>query len=190
LKPEKHISPLRVRNRSELSFLDPMKRLPHKLLLDTTVYIDELQGRFPRNADEVMRASELWHSTVTESELAAVIGLLDPRHKDTPRVVKEVVSSLESRQAYRILNPDAEVWREAGILAGMLARLQGYAKSERRRALNDALIFLSAAKQGCAVLTRNVADFDFLMQLAPFGKVLLYEIPQFGLESAPRLKVQ
>lgn len=175
LKPEKHTAQLKPRGRSMLTFVDPLKRSFPKLLLDTTVYIDALQGSFPHNAEGVLRASELWHSTVTEAELAALTGLLDPKHPDTPQVVKQVVSSIEKRPDHRILNPDADVWREAGILAGLLARLQHYGKSEQRRTLNDALIFLSAAKNGCDVLTRNVVDFDLLMQLAPFGKAIFYE---------------
>jgi predicted nucleic acid-binding protein len=175
LKPEKHLAQLKPRDRSALPFLDPLKRSFPKLLLDTTVYIDELQGRFPRHAEVALHTSELWHTTVTEAELAAIAGLLEPRHKDTPQVIEQVALLIEKRPSHRVLNPDEEIWREAGILAGLLARLQHYGKSEQRRVLNDALIFLSAAKYGCVVLTRNVADFDFLMQLAPFGKAVFYE---------------
>ncbi len=175
LKPEKHTTQLRPRDHSSLTFVDPLKRSFPKLLLDKTVYIDELQGRFPHNAEVALRTCELWHSTVTEAELAALAGLLDPRHPDTSQVIKQVVTSVEKRPDHRILNPDADVWREAGILAGLLGRLQQHGKSEQRRALNDALIFLLAAKHGCAVLTRNIVDFDFLMQLAPFGKAIFYE---------------
>jgi len=174
-KPEKYTAQLKPRGRSMLTFVDPLRRSFPKLLLDTTVYIDELQGRFPRSAEAALRTSELWHSTVTEAELAALAGLLDARHPDTHQVVKQVAASIDKRPDHRILNPDADVWREAGILAGLLARLQQSGKTEQRRTLNDALIFLSAAKHGCAVLTRNVADFDFLMQLAPFGKAVFYE---------------
>ena len=42
--------------------------------------------------------------------------------------------------------------------------------------LNDALIFFDARKHGRTVLTRNVADFDLLQQLAPDGQVLFYRI--------------
>lgn len=55
-------------------------------------------------------------------------------------------------------------------MAGLLARLQKYGKSEQRRAMNDTLLFLSAAKHGCSVLTRNISDFELLMQLASYGK--------------------
>lgn len=107
--------------------------------------------------------------------MTALAGLLDPAHPKTLLAVQQVLASVERRPDHRILNPDRDVWREAGILAGLLARLQNYGKAEQRRAFNDALIFLSAAKNGCAVLTRNISDFDLLMQLA-VGKVVFYEL--------------
>jgi hypothetical protein len=69
----------------------------------------------------------------------------------------------------RTITADAAIWRAAGILSGMLARTQGYGREQRRRVLNDALLFETARKHGCTVLTRNVADFDLLPQLDPFG---------------------
>ena len=150
-----------------------MPRLP-KLLLDTTVYIDQLQGKLPREVELSLRASSLWHSTVTECELSALAGLLNPTRPDSARAIDEVLASIEQRPSHRILNPDRETWQEAGVLAGLLARLQQYGKADQRRALNDALILLSAAKAGLAVLTRNIADYDLLTQLAPRGSVVFY----------------
>jgi predicted nucleic acid-binding protein len=185
LKPEKYNKPLRTRDRSELTFLDQLQRPFPKLLLDTTVYVDELQGTLPREVEISLRLTEMWHSTVTESELTALAGLLDPNYPNTRTAVQQVFASVERRPTHRILNPDREVWREAGILAGLLARLQKYGKSEQRRAMNDALLFLSAAKHGCSVLTRNVSDFDLLMQLAPYGKSIFYSRTPVSSRSEP-----
>ena len=165
---------LHYRQRSELPFIGDARSIP-ALLLDTTVYIDELQGRLPRDVELALRAARLWHSTVTECELSALAGLLNPDHAGTRRAIDQVIASIEHRATHRIVNPDREVWRDAGILAGLLARLQQYGKPERRKALNDALIFLSAAKAGLTVLTRNVAGFDLLSQIAPWGRVLFYD---------------
>jgi predicted nucleic acid-binding protein len=175
LKPSTRREALSYRERSALPFVVAAMQLPG-LLLDTTVYIDELQGKLPPDVDVVLRSTSLWHSTVTESELAALAGLLDPAHPESGKAVDQVLASIEQRPAHRILNPDREVWREAGILAGLLARLQQYGKGERRKALNDALIFLSAAKAGVVVLTRNVLEFDLLMQLVPRGKAIFYSL--------------
>lgn len=175
IKPEKRLKELRRRDRSALTFLAGLQPPLPKLLLDTTVYIDALQGALPDNMGFALRAGNLWHSTVTEAELAALCGLLDPRRPDTPVVIAQLGASIEMRPAHRILNPDRAMWREAGVLAGLLARLQRYGKEERRKALNDALIFLTAVKHGCAVLTRNIADFDLLMQLFPAGRAIFYD---------------
>lgn len=166
---------LSYRDRSQLRFLPSLKPPFPKFLLDTTVYIDALQGRLPDDAEIALRAGSLWHSTVTEAELAAIAGLLDPAHPDTAHAIAQVAASIEQRPAHRILTPDRDTWREAGIVAGLLARLQRYGKNERRKALNDALIFLTAAKHGCVVLTANVSDFDLLMQLDPRGRAVFYD---------------
>jgi predicted nucleic acid-binding protein len=175
LKPEKHRRSLAYRDRSKLPYLKSLKPPFPKLLLDTTVYVDALQGRLPKSVEIALRAGSLWHSTVTEAELAAVAGLLDPSHPETQDVIAQIAASIELRPSHRILAPDRDAWREAGILAGLLARLQRHGKNERRKALNDALIFLTAAKNGCAVLTRNVTDFDLLMQLDRRGQAIFYD---------------
>ncbi len=69
----------------------------------------------------------------------------------------------------RAITPDAAIWRAAGILSGMLAWTQGYRREQRRRVLNDALLFEAARQHGCKVLTRNVVDLDLLQQLDPWG---------------------
>jgi predicted nucleic acid-binding protein len=175
LKPEKHQKGLVYRDRSQLRFLSDLKPPFPKLLLDTTVYIDALQGRLPGYAEIALRVGSLWHSTVTEAELAAVAGPLDPTHPATAGVIAQIAASIDLRPAHRILTPDRDIWRRAGMLAGLLARLQSYGKNERRKALNDALIFLTAAKNGCVVLTRNLSEFDLLMQLDARGKAIFYD---------------
>ena len=56
--------------------------------------------------------------------------------------------------------------------AGLAMRLAGRAKDQAL--LNDATLFLHANERGCVLLTRNLADFDALQQLAPAGNVLFY----------------
>ena len=174
LKPEKHRTALKPRPELELDFIESAGSRTTKLLYDTTVYIDILQNRFPRRGDAMLRAAEAWHSPVTEAELAATCGLLDPAQAQTRGIMEQIVAVIERRPSHRTLATDSEIWREAGILSGTLARLQGYKSDQRRRVLNDSLLFATARKHGCSVLTRNVLDFDFLQQLDPSGKVLFY----------------
>jgi predicted nucleic acid-binding protein len=175
LKPDKHRKQLVLRDRSQLGFLGDVKRPLPKLLLDTTVYIDALQGTLPEKMEIALRSGSLWHSTVTEAELSAAAGVLDPAHRDTAGVLAQIAASIDLRPAHRTIVPDRDIWRDAGMLAGMIARVQHYGFGERRRILNDALIFMTAVKHGCAVLTRNISDFDLLQQLDPRGQVLFYE---------------
>ena len=51
---------------------------------------------------------------------------------------------------------------------------QGLQRQDRQSLLNDALLFLQALSQGCHLLTRNIADMDYLQQLQPGGQVLFY----------------
>ena len=74
----------------------------------------------------------------------------------------------------RLVVPDAEIWTDAGVVASTLARTQGFQPHQRKNCLNDALIFLSAAKAGLPVLTANRVDFDLVQQLAPEGRFIHY----------------
>ena len=175
LKPEKRREPLTRRSVSTLPFVERASDLPRTLLYDTTVYVDILQGRFPEAGDLAIRAADAWHSTVTEAELIAACGLLNPRHPNTVETTRQIMAVIDRRPAHRTIAPDRETWLVAGVLSGILARLQGYGRHDRRRVLNDALIFATARKHGMAVLTRNIDDFDFLQQLDPSGRVVFYE---------------
>jgi hypothetical protein len=61
-----------------------------------------------------------------------------------------------------------------GILAGLLFRLGSHAVGAEQRTLNDALVYLQGRKLGLPVVTGNIADFDFLNQLVPDGRILVY----------------
>jgi predicted nucleic acid-binding protein len=70
------------------------------------------------------------------------------------------------------VTPDAQVWINACVIAGTLARTQRFQPYQRKECLNDALIFLTAAKAGGPVLTANRNEFDLIQQLAPKGQLL------------------
>jgi hypothetical protein len=75
----------------------------------------------------------------------------------------------------RLLIPDAQVWSGAGVLAGALARTQGFQRYQRKECLNDALIYLTAAKAGLPVLTSDRNQFDLIQHFAPEGQFIRFQ---------------
>lgn len=146
------------------------------LLLDTSVYLDVLQGRTPQAVDDLITYRLCHHSSVCLAELTHVFGRLDPAHPTTKSVLKVVADTIDDVPAHRLHAPDPNIWGHAGITAGLLFRLSHLPKGEghERRFLNDALIFHQAGLLGAAVLTGNIRDFDYLNQLVPSVRVIFY----------------
>ncbi len=147
------------------------------LLLDTTVYIDLLHGVTPRDVDSLLELRTCNHSAVSLAELTHAFGRLDPADPDTKSALKQIHGVIARDIPPRRLHaPESDTWGAAGILAGMAFRLRKLPKKQgyERALLNDALLYLQARKLGCAVLTRNVVDFDVLNQLIPGGQILFY----------------
>jgi len=170
---KQHTHAPKRRDDAHLSFL-PQVHLPEQVLYDTTVYIDALQGKLSEQLKQIIATNNPWHSTVAESELIYLCGRLDPTHPKTSLVMTEIMGHIDRWHTERVLNPDREVWREAAILTGIVSRLHALKTEDRGRMMNDALIFLTALKHGCTVLTRNIKDFDLLLQLVPAGRVVFY----------------
>jgi hypothetical protein len=74
----------------------------------------------------------------------------------------------------RLVEPDAEVAGRGALLGGVLSRIQNHDRASKLRSVNDGILFLQTAKLGLTLLTRNVSDFDYLLQMAPTGRVLFY----------------
>jgi predicted nucleic acid-binding protein len=73
--------------------------------------------------------------------------------------------------------PSADAWTEAALIAGILARIQGYQRESRREVLNDALMLLTAMEAGATLVSRNVRHMDLLLRFRPEAQVLLYDRP-------------
>jgi predicted nucleic acid-binding protein len=164
------------RSHAQLPFIEDGVPLPEKVLYDTTVYIDVLQGKLSRKLEDAIAGRNPWHATIVESELSYLCGRLDPDHAGTPVVIRALQEQIGRWPENRVLNPDRKVWREAAILTGVISRLHRAKDEDRGRLMNDALIFVTALKHGCTVLTRNFRDFDLLQQLVPAGQVAFYRI--------------
>jgi len=144
------------------------------LLVDTCVYIDQMQDRSPQVLDDLIAQRQVNHSTVAIQELMHTVGVLSPSDARTAGVITEIGKQINAMPPHRIFAPDAEVLGRAALLSGILCRLQGYEKDGKLRALQDCVLFLQAQKLGLVVLTANVSDYDILLQLLPAGRALFY----------------
>ena len=174
-KPDKHVGQLAIRQRAELIGIDdlnPVGRIA--VVIDTNVYIREAAGTMPAAVETLLDRALLFHCSVCIAELAIGIGNKDPASPNWAKSRDHYNELTASIPATRLLTPDAEIWTDAGLVAGMLARTQGYQPHQRKDCLNDALIFLTAAKMGMPVLTSNRDDFDVIGQLVPNGRFVHY----------------
>jgi len=132
-------------------------------LLDTSIYITAL-----RAGDEAVLTlrrllapqAPLWLSAVVLEELYAGISRRD-RH-----VVERLERDFERTQ--RILVPTLSDWSQAGKVLARLATEYDYEQIGKGRLTNDALIAMSAARQGITVITANQRDFSRLARFRTF----------------------
>jgi predicted nucleic acid-binding protein len=173
--PGRYTSTLAYRARDQLPW--DLDAIPagSVLMLDTTVYIDAQKARLPQKLAARIATAEIIHSAVALGEIAANLGLLNPAHPGAPGASQVMLETLARADPERTMSPSTEAWLEASVLAGILARTQGLPKEDRRKLLNDALIFLSAQQAGAVLLSRNVKDMDLLLQLRSGVQVLFYE---------------
>ena len=165
------------RGDADLTFAGPADIVGTTLLLDTTVYIDVLEGSTPPEVDAILQMRPLAHVSVVLAELSHNFGRLNPAHPDTPATLRALAAVINDLPLHRVEdNISAGVMLEAGILAGLMYRLGGLQPGRELAALNDAAVFLHALEQGHTVLTRNIRDFDLMQQIVPAGRVLFYRV--------------
>ncbi len=176
LKPQKYNGTLERRADDDLPWIADEAAIGGPMFLDTSVYLDVLQGRSPVEVDRLLTYRRCHHSAVCLSELTHAFGRLDPKHASTKAVLETIEATVKDIPDHRLHAPDAAIWGQAGVLAGLLFRLSNLPKGEghERRFINDALVFLQARQLGASVLTGNVRDFDFLTQIIPTGRIILY----------------
>lgn len=144
------------------------------VLLDTCVYIDQLHGRAPFTLERLADSSVFCHSTVSLQEMMHSVGALRPDDPRSRQVIAQIRGQLTAIRPHRLFAPDAETSIRAGLLAGIMARVQGYGADRASRTLKDCTLFLQAHKLGLTLLTANIADFDILQQMLRGGRVLFY----------------
>jgi predicted nucleic acid-binding protein len=172
-KPERRRAQLKPRPRGELiSAVDLVSSGRALLVPDTNVYIMAAAGTLPAETQTLIERALLFHCSVCLGELATGVANADPSLAGWSVIRDHYAELFDSVPATRLLNPDAQIWTEAGTVAGTLARTQSFQDHQRKECLNDALIYLTAAKMGLPVLTANRDEFDLIQQLAPEGQFI------------------
>ena len=173
--PSRWSRPLSHRPKAQLPFNPLQVPAGAPLLFDATVYIDQLTGNLPRPIVDLVAARTILHGAPALAELAVTIGALNPADRRTPATLTPIVEVLTRINPSRIVVPNYEIWLEAAVIAGILARTQAIPKQDRRKFLNDTLLFLQAADAGAVMISRNSRDLDLLLQIKPRVGVLLYD---------------
>jgi hypothetical protein len=147
------------------------------LLLDTTVYIDGMkQAGLPDAIQAMLAIHMIRHSGLCVGGLAFGFGRLDPSHHDTPRNRSAIEAVLERLAPGEFVDLSPSGWARAGVLAGSLARLQGFAQDRRRTLLLDAVLFVTAQEQGLTLVSGNLSDMDLLLRVGGPANVVLYVV--------------
>ena len=128
-------------------------------LLDTNVYIDHWEhGAHVEALREVRQGFIVRHSAVVLSEL---------RRGAHTEGARDLVESLRGA-AVVIWTPFEEDWWTAGELVSDIGRRRGWGAGKKRDFQNDALIALTARRNGATLVTSNRADFALLASEIPF----------------------
>ena len=174
LKPDKKLQQLRPRSLDKLISASTVSGGRVALMPDTNVYIRSASGNLPEPVADLLDRSLQYHCSVCLSELAMGVGAYSPLAKSWSAVRDHYAALFAAIPNGRVMVPDAEVWTTAGLVAGTLARTQGFGREARKECLNDALILLTAATAGLPVLTANREEFDLIQQVAGQGTFLHY----------------
>ena len=122
-------------------------------VLDTNVYIGFWErGLHAQPVQAIHAAFVVRHSAVVLSEL---------RRGARTQQARRTVEALQ-RIATEIWEPSANDWWEAGKLVRDLGDQLSWDIHKRREFQNDALLALTARRQGALLVTSNRSDFELL----------------------------
>lgn len=176
--PAKWTKAIAYRPRSALPFDAGAVDAATPVMLDTTVYIDAFRpSGLPVPVAALIARNVVLHCAIACAELAVSIGHLDPAHPQTAAHRALLAEALGRMAPARIIAPSADAWTEAALIAGILARIQGFPQDSRRALVNDALMLLAADAAGATLLSRNIRHMDLLLRFRPEVRVLLYDRP-------------
>jgi predicted nucleic acid-binding protein len=132
-------------------------------ILDTNVYIGHWErGLYERELAQLRKGFIVRHSAVVLSELRR-----GARTRTAQRVVKELFE-----KAHIQWEPTSQDWWQTGELIRRIGDDHSWDKKKRRDFQNDALIALTARRNGATVVTADKEDFELLVDA--IGTSVLY----------------
>lgn len=156
------------------------------LLLDTTIYIDGLKrSGLPPEIAALLAGRLVRHSALCVGELTFGFGRLDPGHRDTARNQTAITGILDELSSDSIVDLSPAGWARAGVLAGSLSRMRGFALDRRRALFVDAALFVTAQERDLTLVSGNLSDMDLLLQVGGEASVLLYRGSEHRSEQEP-----
>lgn len=108
LKPTRKTRPLRRRAHEKLEWVEAVPLPGGPVLLDTTVYIDVLEGRSSESLDAFVRVGTCNHSSICLAELMHAFGRLKPDDPRVGKALKAIGGTVRDIPAHRLVAPDAE----------------------------------------------------------------------------------
>ena len=134
-----------------------------KIVLDSDVLIHHFRpATSPEKLDRLTSRTRCYLSSVVAMELRAGCTT-----KSETRSLERFFEPFE--KSGRVIYPNHSMWLRAGVLLADLRRHTRIESTKRRTLANDALIAVSAASIGAAVVTMNAADFRLLAKSLPFA---------------------
>jgi predicted nucleic acid-binding protein len=133
------------------------------VLLDTSIYITALRtgAGAALQLRQIAANEPVWMSSVVLEELYAGAAPRD----------SQMIERLERdfTKARRVLVPSLNDWTLTGKILARFAVAYDYEEIGKARLTNDALLAMSAARNGITILTANQRDFARLAKLRPFS---------------------
>jgi predicted nucleic acid-binding protein len=132
------------------------------VLFDTSVYVTALRTAAgpPINLRRLDAGSAIWLSALVLAELYA------GAHSRDTKIIEHL--EYDFTKVKRILTPNLKDWTTTGRVLARFSSAYDYEATGKVRLMNDALLAMSAARQGITIITANQRDFARLAALHPF----------------------
>jgi len=133
------------------------------VLFDTSIYVTAFRtgADRPIHLRHLGPGSTIWVSAVVLAELYA------GAHSRDAKIVEQL--EYDFTKAKRILVPNLKDWTLAGKVLARFSSAYDYEATGKARLMSDALLAMSAARQGITIVTANQRDFARLAGLRPFS---------------------